>query len=321
MKLSLVVLLLFCSFCFAQKPIELDDERLGKKFSAAREYKLTRICLDSFGVYWDCRREIGPDGVRNTLGGMEFPWKHPGGRFTELHTKKFVWPPDVKAAKNLYVDLPAVQSTSIRNGRLVGYMGTERRITWKWPKGTTFFELHYHPKGWPFELRVLEKVGDGWGFDNYEAHIFRPFRGEDELPFVPVGVHRDYTINTTHPFNPFQAKGHVVEYNDAKVDWAKLVVNRKWEDHTGHNWHHAGLGDNWLSPKDYRGWLVGSSVDDCRKCHENTGASVDKFEPMRDWYGFLPGGDGVFSFDPIDRRTVKLNGIYMPQGGYRWADN
>ncbi len=293
----------------------LDDERLNQRFAEAREFQLSKICLVS-NTYCDCRKDIGPAGIRHTLAGMEFPWRHPGGRSVSGLTKKFVWPANVKAIKNVRLRQRGVVS---KVGNRYVLANSFSRIGWKWPKDTTLFELHLHPGGWPFELRVLEKVQDKIGFSAYDVHVFRPFAAEADLPFDAAGEHVDYDINSTHPVNAFQAVGHVVEYPDFQVDWATLVRAAPWPDTTGHNWHHAGKGDGWLSPKGYRGWMTGSTRESCAKCHDNAGAPVALFEPFRDWYGHIPGADGIFSFDPIDRRTVSLRG---PHGrGYRWRDN
>lgn len=293
---------------FGQRPT-LDDERINRKFQEARAYDLSRIVYVQ-NAFVIGNKEIGPPGQRHTLGSMEFPWAHPGGTFGKAITQKFVWPPDIRPAS---VRLERTNQT---------YFNPVRRQVirpvWEWPEGATFFEMHYHPRGHAFELRMLEKVKPRQGFDSYEAKVFRPFVGEDDLTLHLHPVIEVREVRTNHPYNPFFARGKVHYYRDQRVDW-KSMVNRVWKDSTGHDWHHAGLGFGWLSPKNYQGWIVGSDKDDCVKCHGDAGASVNKFEPFRDWYGFLPGLDGVFSFDPIDRSSVSFRG---PNGTpVRWRAN
>lgn len=290
--------------------IKIDDEHIADKFYKAREFSLTKVCRDSFGNYYDCRREIGPPGQVNTLAGMEFPWKHPGGRINGGKTRKFVYPPDVKAKVGRIATLPRISSG-----------GPIQRETWEWPAGTTLFELHYHPKGHPFELRMLTKTKEGRGFDCYEVAVIRPAQLPEDIPVKVKGVLSTPSVTSGHPYNAFKASNQVTAYEDVDFDWMKFVKSRKWADDTGHEWHHTGQGHGWLSPKSYAGWMTGSTKESCAKCHKNAGTHTSAFEPFRDWYGFVPGGDGIFSFDPINRKAVRINGVYMPQGVPIWSQN
>lgn len=299
-------IVLFTSQLFG---IELDDERIQERWSAAREYSLSKICYVQ-NTFCDARHEIGPPGVSHTLAGMEFPWRHPGGRFRDSVTRKFVYPSGVKPKIHKRATYPA----------LPNHIREWSRPAWSWPEGTTFFELHLHPAGHPFELRVLDKVKTGNGFECYEPHIFRPFQSAEDLPFEPQLVStRTLTIDSGHAHLPFRATGTVHRYANAEVSWVTLI-DRPWVDDLGHEWHHAGVDEGWLTPKDYAGWIVGNGRDSCVKCHGSAGSPVDYFDVAgRDWYGFVPGDDGIFSFDPVDRRTVSTRG---PHGrGWAWTEN
>ncbi len=301
---SLVLVLLMSQCCGG---IELDDERIQERWKSAREYSLSRICYVQ-NTFVDCRFEIGPPNVSHTLAGMEFPWRHPGGRFRDDLTRKFVWPANVK---------PTIRS--VRYEPIRGISRDWTRPGWRWPVGATFFELHLHEHGHAFELRVLEKVSNGAGFRNYETHVFRPFTSPDDLPFK-VSLREVVTleVDSKHTRKPFVAREKVHIYRDANVDWSR-IVDKVWTDDVGHEWHHAGAGDGWLSPKNYAGWMVGSG-DRCNKCHDNTGDPVDYFDvASRDWYGNNRGDDGIFSFDPVDRRSVSTRGAHS--GGWRWTEN
>jgi len=306
-----VQLLIALFLSVVARPV-LEDERLNEKFQAARPYDLRKIVFAS-GTWVVGDKEIGPPGQRHTLGSMEWPWAHPGGTFGGAITQKFVWPPNVRPS-----NLGGVQKLSYGNNQ-GSVVRRKSRPAWVWPKETTLFELHRHPKGHAFELRVLEKNDDDRGFDSYDAFVFRPFNSSDDLPFHAHAVEvQSRVVRSTHPLNPFHQRGRLHYYGDQRVDWGELT-SKAWRDSTGHEWHHAGIGNGWLSPKNYQGWLVGSERDACAKCHDNAGASVDKFEPVRDWYGFLPGGDGIFSFDPIDRRTVSRRG--PDRRPFAWRNN
>lgn len=289
-----------CLFLAADRPT-LDDERINERWQAAREFKLPRIVYHA-GKFVDARADIGFYQGRNSLASHEFPWNTPGGRsFDERElTLKAIWPPDVKATK-----YPRV--------RVSGMM----RPGWKWPVGTFVFELHYHRRGHPFELRVLEKITDGIGFDNWDAHLFRPF-GSIAEDLGLTGTTRIRSVAATHPYNAFRATWRVTYYDDQDVDW-KEKVDKTWVTVTGTDDHHAGRGHGFLSPRGYNGGMVGSERDGCAKCHDNFGQPVEFFEPVRDWYGAVGGFDAIPTFDPIDRRMIFTDAT--PNGGWRWKDN
>jgi len=307
-QIACVCLIALAQPLFAQR-MQLDDERINGRWQDAREYKLNAIVYQG-GTFQDTRFEVGLPGFQHTLSGMEFPWKNPGGRQTNKLTRSFVWPRDVKPLRINNITYPNPTTFS----------GKKTRPNWVWPEGTTFFELHFHGKGHAFALRVLEKASNERGFESYEPHIFRPFRDESDLPFrVSQKIVKEMTVHSGHERKAFSAKGVVSFYPDVNADWSKLV-NKVWEDDLGHEWHHAGEGHGWLTPKNYTGWMVGSG-ESCNDCHDTAGQPVEYFDrPGRDWYGFIRGSDGIFSFDPVDRRSVTANGQRHP-GGFKWKLN
>lgn len=292
----------------------LGNEELNEKYKQAREYELPRAVFHD-GRFIDGFVEIGPDGIKNTLASMEFPWRHPGGTLSQPLTRKFVWPTNIEPAS-------IRQALFKTPTRVAGPYAS--RPAWSWPKGSTFFEVHYHPvHKHPFEVRVLEKVDSGYGFDNYDAHVFAPIENDQDLPFnAQVVSSQRVRIDSGHPLNNFTASGVLHLYEDApeNFDWIKFVGSREWPEVTGREWHHAGKGDNWLTPKNYHSWITGSDRDSCAKCHDRSGQHVTMFEPFRDWYGYIQGADGIFSFDPIDRSLV-VPGTMLPRRGYKWRNN
>jgi hypothetical protein len=219
----------------------------------------------------------------------EFPWKHPAGRFDSNHSRKFVWPPNAEPIRRGVKTFPP----------LPRHQRNDQRPDWQWPVGTTVFEWHHHPGGWPFALRVLEKTKNGNGFDNYEARIFRPYQEEADLPVRPrLKDVQHVEIRSRHTRRPFLFRGKVHVYEDIKIHWKGLVMLTTWRDDTGHDWHHRGAGDSWLTPRDYAGWIAGSSHESCAVCHDTAGEPVVYFEPFREWYSTISGADGLFSLHP-----------------------
>jgi len=269
--------------------ISLEDSELNEKFQEAREYRLSPICYHD-NTFLDSNKEIGPSGVRHTLAGMEFPWKHPGGRFRSDMTRKFVWPRDIQAKTSEKSYKPVSNShVVVRTGPFGRQILAPRqrwtRPAWSWPVGSVFFEVHYHPGGWPFELRALEKINEGDDFSAYEPRIFRPFGDPEQLPFTIESRKETLEITSNHPKNAFTASETVHFYPDTNVDWDWMVKQKPWVDDLGHVWHHAGDGHRWLSPKGYAGWVVGAG-ERCADCHSTTGKPVDYFDvPGRDCYG------------------------------------
>lgn len=295
---------------------ELAEEDVNAMWRASRIHDLPRIFYFApngvQGRFLSCEVEIGPQHIRRTNAGMEFPWRNPGGRGDDGRrlTIKSVYPPDIKAKiVDVRLKKPYLQGPT---GYRYNY---QTRRAWQWPKGSAFFELHYHPKGHSFELRCLIKTKDGYGFDNYEVRKFAPKIRSELKKGEVVRVEQ---IRSTHPINPFSAKGEVYYYDDVDIDWKTEVLKEPWEDVTGSEWHHAGKGNGWVTPKNYFGFITGSKHEDCAKCHESAGIPNENFEFMRDWYGNVPGADGIFRFDPVDRRTVRPNGQLI---GWKWRNN
>lgn len=273
---------------------QLDDERLQKRLSEAREFRgvhlnwLPAANSGLAGSFRNSFESVGPPGVRHTLGGSEFPWATPGGRRRNGLTRKFVWPANVQ---------PKLFTAHYRP--LPNHITNYSRPGWVWPVGTTLIEVHYHEKGHPFEVRVLEKVKNGRTFDDsMEPHIFRPFQSRDELPAGVVAIAtRTMTINSNHPRKPFRAKGEVTAYRSPGVDWNREVRKAPWPDDLGHEWFYEGYDDSFLAPRGYLGWIVGNG-ETCGHCHSTAGRPVVEFDGARDWYGMHRGSDFIFSLLP-----------------------
>ena len=295
----------------------LEDEKLNEHWLGSRQTNLSKVTLMINGQMLDGNREIGPEGVRRTLATMEFPWKNPGGRndSSKSLTIRTVYPPKLEVKP---VTLKLRVPSAVSQGRISEYK-TVHRDAWQYAVGSTFFELHYHPRKHACELRCIRKTKDGYGFDNYEVRIFQPELPNDMKPASKV--YRK--VSSRHPMRKFEAEGWTYLYKDSNVNWKEYVLSKPWIEVTGHDHHMAGLGDGFLFPK-YDQWftfITGSTHATCKQCHQSTGLSVDQFELFRDWYGFIPGSDGVFrAHDPVDRRrsTLILQG---GRGRWVWQNN
>lgn len=302
----------------------LANSAINTKLHQARVYELPRIYWFQ-GAFRDATYDIGPveEGKTHNNGLRDFPWAKPAGRLQD-HTIKLVWPPDVRSTPVIALHRTI---SSVSNGR--PRYARVRKPSWKHPVGICLFEVHMHPKGHPFEVRMLEKVTDGYGFDNYEARVFQPYEYEEDLPVRVRGVAHKVSMYSRHPYNRFEASGVVWAYPDVAVNWKEHVMARQWVNVTDGRWHQTATGHGWLVPKEYFGWVTGGDdgrigFDACAKCHGNAGDHTSFFEPFRDWYGHIGGGDGTFTFDPIDRRTVMYgvnSGAPVNTPFYQYTNN
>jgi hypothetical protein len=266
--------------CGQDLPI-LEDERLNAIFQQASEYDLPRLAYRN-------GRYVSPSGIADA-----FPWRNPGGLGSAEFSRKFRF------------------TTGHANDVRQYHGGTRARRTlhvrpvWTWHKSTVVAEVHYHPvSGHPYEVRLHEKTGDDHGYDEYESYIFRPANSEDDIPNCPQGrVQR-----VSQQANGFRFEGTRTVYPDHDIDWNQFVT-RPWLDCTGHEWHHAGQGDGWLTPHGYDGWVVGSDRETCRRCHTHAGAPFQRFSTAALDAAFLVGGDGLFSLRPLDPK-VSYNGRF-----------
>ena len=57
-------------------------------------------------------------------------------------------------------------------------------------------------------------------------------------------------------------------------------------------------------PVDYAAHAIGSDNESCHKCHNTVQRSARMFTPDREWYGKVRGSDQIFSFHPVDPRSI-----------------
>jgi len=301
---STLALIVLCQMVYGQvisRP-ELADDEINRLWMSSRPHNLPTVVMHHNGQILDGTKEIGPIGVQRTLGVMDWPWNAPGGRTAaDKSSIKTVWPPSIQA----------------RPQQLLMRSNNRERAAWKWPDGSAFFELHMHRRGHPFELRCLRKHRDGYGILCYESRVFAPVIP----PHLKKGeVVRRESRRSLHPQNEKVFEGVCHYYDDVNVDWNAVVYGSKWEEVTGDSYSMAGKGDGFVVPKSYQGWILGDkTIDSCKRCHEDFGTSVGRFDARRDWYGFFQGADGIPSFDPIDRRSVKPN--HGGLGTWTWKNN
>jgi hypothetical protein len=260
------------------------------------------------GGVFDRRNNISanraePHGNAN----REFPWKT-GGIDESTNAKGYVFYQLPKKGEIVWWrDHGKRWSTRVggTNWLLEVHPGTYQ---WEFPEGTLFGEV-LTVDGKTFEVRLMKKKNRRWHF-----RIFRPFRHRHQVVKFAVKA-KDKKAPPKKPPARLKNKHPVTVIDEqALADELELtpegvaqILARPFEDVTDAVWaEEAGqkcyapttTKKGQIVPVNYQGhFLHGQS---CAKCHDTVGKNVSEFQPGRDWYGSVRGGDGVFSFDIFD---------------------
>ena len=278
--------------------------------------------------------------LRHGEGGnvnVDFPWKHPGGTDYSLG--------HVTTYKQMLLPLredgrqwPVVVWKE--NGKNP-FGETEPLTKWIFPIGTTFSEIlqtDINGQWLVFEIRTRTRSADYW-----DVEIFRPFPSCDNLAsklesIDPQGYSQTINylrrrenlteVDMTDRNNPkpgFSGKAGVAwmpRLDPATVE--SLLKTTSFSIATGGHWKKGENGVvcyspttdamNQIVPVNYAGSIVGSDTVSCNKCHDSTLKHARHFNFSRGWYGFSRGNDKIFSFHPIEPRSISYSGAqYRPQ--------
>jgi hypothetical protein len=200
---------------------------------------------------------------------------------------------------------------------------------------------------YPFELRLRTREQDSWTMNALRpfpdatglANRIKRLRPDWEqapdlvklVRHLEV-VNKDYpsaTIADTSLTSPrhtgvqaFRATVHIDALPPVKDDKlvSDLLLTTPWKSAIAAIWRegydggavHAptveeGAGFH-IVPENYRGYAF--SVDDasCMQCHQHTNMTARTFDRQRGWWGRVRGDDAIFSFHPIDPKTISTNG-------------
>lgn len=67
-----------------------------------------------------------------------------------------------------------------------------------------------------------------------------------------------------------------------------------------------------IVPKNYEGGLIALSRKSCMRCHDSVNRHAREFDRDRDWYGRVRGGDGIFSWLPVEPSSISPSGTPRP---------
>ncbi len=221
--------------------------------------------------------------------------------------------------------------SKIDNANGKGGLGLHK-WTWIYPKGSVLGEIIFikAPGGelLPTEIRIRTRYLAGWA-----TNSFRPFPEASRLEAAIKTARPNYEGNaplknvvdvlastsgmkaaskTSTSFkNTFAQSGALDELpafgDDALVK--ELLTKTTFVSAYEKVWKQSDLGPSFaptttsgvsVVPANNFSGLIAVNEKSCSRCHQETGRSLDTFEPQTVLYGDVWGEDGIFSFHPYD---------------------
>jgi hypothetical protein len=253
-------------------------------------------------------------------GNVEFPWGTPGG----LHRLK---------------EINGIKFLKIPQGKKIQYEKyTDGSYDWEFPNDSIVGEILFQDIDddlLVYEIRTRKKINGKW-----RGNIFRPYTTTEELietiklnysnykddkELNALVDHLQDNSNTTtlkleseHPnmtvFSSVADIDYLPEISSEKV--VKLLKNKEFKSSSNIYWRNTNNPASAPStkakvhivPTNYDGGFISVDSASCMKCHETTNLHVNKFEPLRDWYGRVRGSDGIFSFHIFSSESISRQG-------------
>lgn len=253
--------------------------------------------------------ELDPAGSPN----QEAPWQKTAGLPSGYPTV-------------LALSLPSSGTIDIRVGRdPEAYGRVYDLVTWEFPVGTTVMEILYQKFSdgdiLPFEIRTRTKAKQGFGADNWTENQYRPVRNERELSqaaFIPLRrnpVAELLHLPTAHPSFLAQRTAWRVRLPDLggkevakailKQTPFKSTLGEPWLSKDGYDCAVATAeGPDSIVPPGYNGDFFQVGKKTCINCHQDTQKHAFDIQNPRQWYGYVRGSDGIFTWHPFEVAQV-----------------
>lgn len=246
-------------------------------------------------------------------GNIEYPWGKPGG---------------MDNARGLSV----IRFVALPEGRPIVWLREPRPdrapVAWRFPEGTIVGEVLLmrcqDGKDRPFEVRTRERLARQWTMD-----VFRPFPTAEHLDAALRSLPRSIEserllahlrtepprhvtrLPNRHPrqFVTLAGQRDPLPAVGAELQ-ARLLTDFEFTSAHAEVWRgdQGFAPEGVIQPEGSDACLLEVSDQSCQRCHETTGMHVDAFQPGRDWYGYISGSDGIFTFFPGEYASVSGNG-------------
>lgn len=279
-------------------------------------------------------------GLPHGEGGnanVDFPWRLPGGipKAAERDIAKFgffrlprrddgkVWP--VVYWSEFMRDDPVLEPANF--------------LRWTFPRDTVFGEVLQlkDSQGRPhtFEVRLRVRTADGW-----DVEMLRPFPtsqhfvdrlqqiGTPEALAVAAKVNsvREVSVVTVtdqHRRHAFSIKGTRETLPSQSETLTKQALASPFYASAGFAWREtasreqdvftpSGADRFGIRPKGDNASLIETNATACMNCHDDTLKPARSFDAPRGWYGRVRGSNGIFSWHPVEPRSVSRNGGRLP---------
>lgn len=316
---------------------EINDSELARKIAEATLYTDTEMPpayqfqplaggrgIDGT-VFYSPRAKL--NSIRSeTNGNREFPWRTPGGLdFAESVTDefRFIWLPKRDDGRPWPVVVYRDQlekSDSVNMPVPTGYR-------WIFPVDTVIGEVLVMRFSdgllYTYEMRVRTREVDDW-----EVEIFRPFPTLEslkrritevapnsqlltDLDVVALGPAK--LEDTQHERRAFSTVAANFTLPPIGSELAKQLLTTTpfvasmggifATDRSSTAFAPTATHQESIVPPKYLATFLGTDRESCANCHQHTLRHVDRFS-HDEWYGYVRGSDGIFSFHPIEAASI-----------------
>ncbi len=287
----------------------------------------------------------GEDPTGNARG--EFPWRHTGG--TEQTQGVETFKSCTLPAENGKM-MPIVWAR--HRAQTFGGTRAEVDLGYRWwfPIGTTIYEVitMRTSSGHKFVFEIRERVRDE---GQWNTEIYRPFvtavqfadwieehypawEDDEYLPRYMKDLRRpdheaDRVTRSSHPAQTFRMKFGIDMLPELGDPYRVLEIfsNKKFEAVSGGRWKEgvsspSSLTMNNIVPQNYTAHHVGVEFGHCAQCHRDTNRHVSFFQRRANgngsvtrstWRGRVSGSDGIISFHPFERASIRGVGGSQPR--------
>lgn len=242
-------------------------------------------------------------------GNLLFPWDAPAG-LNESRKTGIVY------ETINFMHVPEDESILVIN---------DYPMRWVFPAGQTFGEViytKYEGRNYILEIRSRTKSDD---CKEWEPRIFRPIGSKAELikealdAGIDIGDYKEAEefaiLRNPQKHEVERIEGNVRRLPPLPASVVKQLLAKEFKDVSEHNWSPSADEGFHILPVKYRLDALGKiSADNCARCHQQTGTSVNNLipeEPLivnnQDKVANIRGYDGIFTWYPFSQDSILEN--------------